>query len=392
MKLCYLSVFRDGTGYANQAIHNMLAMEAGGIDVVARAIKLSPTSNHELAKSVEHLEQKSTDDVDVVVQHVLPHQFEYKAGVKNIGMFDWETTHFRRSNWTHCCNLMDEIWVPSLQNARAVMDSNVTVPIRVFPCACNVARFANPPDPLDVPQLKDKCVFYVVGEMTRRKNLVAVLRAFYTAFSLRDDVSLVIKTNIPGKSPEEAIETLKSTIDDVKKSLHTYVRHPYYPPVACITEFLPDKKLDQLHMACDVFVLASHGEAWGIPAHDAMGFGNPVILSNWGAFPELTYEQASRYWEPDACKFKWPGDIDCGWLVKGQLTPCFGHTESFPDLYTGDELWFDPDMEHLIACMRQAYESWNDGSIDRRKQAASKRAAKFSYDRVGVIARKLLNI
>jgi len=121
-----------------------------------------------------------------------------------------------------------------------------------------------------------------------------------------------------------------------------------------------------------------------------MGFGNPVILSNWGSFPELTYPQAAEYWEPETHKFKWPGEIDCGWLVKGQLTPCFGHTDSFPDLYTGDELWFDPDMEHLIHCMRQAYKEWNEESIYQRQKAARERAANFNYQRVGAIARELL--
>lgn len=392
MKICYLGVYRDGTGYSNQAIHNMLAMEAGGIDVVARAIKLSPQSNHELAKKVKHLEQKSTDNVDVVVQHVLPHQFEYKAGVRNIGMFDWETTHFLRSNWTHCCNLMDEIWVPSIQNAQAVKNSNVTVPIKIFPCACDVSRFENSPDPLEIDKLRHKCVFYVVGEMIRRKNIVAILRAFYTAFTLRNDVILVIKTNVPGKTPDESMNIIQNTINDIKKSIHIYVRHPYYPPVACITDFLPDTKLDQLHKACDIFVLASHGDAWGIPAHDAMGFGNAVILSNWGSFPELTYAQASSYWKPDTNRFQWPGEIDCGWLIKGQLTQCFGHTDSFPDLYTGDELWFDPDMEHLVHCMRQAYSEWQDGSLSVRREAAQKRAAEFSYDKVGKIAKELLEI
>lgn len=389
-KLCYLSVYRDGTGYANQAVRNMLAIEAGGIDVAARAVKLSQSSNPELAQRVEHLEQKSTDDVDVVIQHVLPHQFEYKKGVKNIGMFCWETTHFSRSNWPCCCNLMDEIWVPSMQNAQAAKKSNVTVPIRVFPCACDVTRFENPPDPLEISQAKTKCVFYVIGEMTRRKNLVAVLRAFYTAFSLRDDVLLVMKTSIPGKTPEEATNSLRSTIDDIKKSIHTYIRHPYYPPVACITDFLSDQKLDQLHMACDVFVLMSHGEAWGIPAHDAMGFGNPVILSNWGSFPELTTDVAKESWIPEVQKFVHPGDIDCGWLVHGQLTPCFGQVDSFPDLYTGDESWFDPDMEYAISCMRQAYGEWQDGKLDQRGSAAKKRAAKFSYDKVGLIAKEFL--
>lgn len=392
MKIAYIAPYRDGTGYSHQSVNNMLSLEAGGFNVVARAVKLSQSTNNELANKIKHLENKTTDNVDVVIQHVLPHQFEYKEGVKNIGLFCWETTHFNRSNWGHCCNLMDSIWVPSIQNAQAVKDSDVTVPLCVFPCACDIARFENSPPPLDIPQLKDKCVFYTVGEMTRRKNLIAILRAFYAAFSLRDDVALVIKTNIPGKSPEEAINILRSVIDDVKKSLHTYIRHSYYPPVICITDFLPDKKLDQLHTACDVFVSASHGEAWGIPAHDAMGFGKPVILSNWGSFPELTYAQASQYWKTEELQFEWPGQINCGWLVKGQLTPCFGHVDSFPDLYTGAELWYDPDMCHFTKCMEQAYKEWQDGKLYIRGEAAKKRASEFNYKNVGMIAKKLLEI
>lgn len=392
MKLAYISVFRDGTGYSNQSIHNMLAIEAGGIDVVARAVKLSQSKNDELAKKVEHLENKDTDNVDVVIQHVLPHQFEYKAGVKNIGMFCFETTHFKRSNWNHCCNIMDEIWVPSTQNAQAAKDSGVTVPIKIFPCACDVSRFDNLPDPLVLPQLHNKCVFYTIGEMTRRKNIVAILRAFYSAFSLRDDVVLVIKTNIPGKTPQEATDILRTTIEDIKKSMHIYMRHQYYPPVICITDFLPDKKLDQLHTACDVFVSASHGEAWGIPAHDAMGFGNPVILSNWGSFPELTDPDALNYWLPLDHKFKHPGGIDCGWLIDGQLTNCFGMTDSFPDLYTGSESWFDPNICHFVQHMKRAYQEWRDNELHIRGEAAKRRAAEFSYDKVGKIAKRLLEL
>ena len=392
MKLAYLSVFRDGTGYANQSVHNMLAMEAGSIDVVARAIKLQPSQNKELASKVQHLEDKTTDNVDVVVQHILPHMFEYKSGVKNIGMFCWETTHFSRSNWSHCCNLMDEIWVPSTQNAQAAIDSGVTVPIRVFPCACDISRFNNPPEPIKIEQLKDKCVFYTIGEMTRRKNIVAILRAFYSSFSLRDNVALVIKTNIPGKTPDEATEILRATVADIKKSMHIYVKHSYYPPVICMTDFLPDSQLDQLHNACDVFVSASHGEAWGIPSHDAMGFKNPVILSNWGSYPALAYGQSKEYWEQKTRTFKHPGEIDCGWLIKGTLTPCFGQVDSFPDLYTASESWYEPDICHLVECMQQAYGEWVDGKLNIKGNAAKKRATEFSYENVGKTAKILLRV
>lgn len=390
MKICYISPLLDGTGYSNQAVHNMLALSAGGIDVVARSVKLSQSKNKELAKRVEHLENKTTDNVDIVIQHVLPHLFEYKSGLTNIGLFCWETTHFRRSNWAHGCNIMDEIWMPSTQNIQAAKDSNVTVPIKIFPCACDISRFENKPSPLDIAALRGKCVFYVIGEMIRRKNIVAIIRAFYSTFSLRDDVALVIKANISGKTPDETMNILKTTIEDIKKSSHIYIRHPYYPPIVCITDFLSDQKLDQLHASCNVFVSASHGEAWGIPAHDAMGFGNPVILSNWGSFPELTCAQATSYWKPEDHVFEWPGEIGCGWLVKGQLTPCFGAVESFPDLYTASEQWYDPDICHLGECMKQAYLEWQNGSLCKRGKAANKRALEFSYKRVGLIAKKLL--
>lgn len=390
MKMAYIAPFRDGTGYSNQAVRNVLALEAGGIDVVARAVKLSQSKNHELAKRIEYLENKTADNIDVIIQHVLPHMFEYKANIKNIGMFCWETTHFGRSNWTQCCNLMNEIWVPSIQNAQAAKDSGVTVPIKIFPCACDINRFDNHPPPLEISQLKNKCVFYTIGEMSRRKNIAAILRAFYSAFSLRDDVALVIKTNNPGKTPEETANLLKTMVDDIKKAIHIYVKHNYYPSVICITDFLSDQKIDQLHVACDVFVSVSHGEAIGLGAFDAMGFSNPIILNNWGFAPELTYATASEYWEPETQKFKHPGEIDCGWLIDGQLTPCFGAIESFPDLYTGEEFWFDPNVEQLISHMKEAYIEWQNNSLHIRGEAAKKRTAEFSYEKIGRIAKELL--
>lgn len=391
MKVCYVSVHRDGTGYANHAIHNMLALEAGGIDVVARAIRLSQSQNLKLAEKVSHLEANDTDNVDVVIQHLLPHMFEYKSGVKNIGFIAWETTNFLRSSWAHSCNMMDEMWVPNIQTATALKNSNVNVPVKIWPCACDTKRFDDLPKPLNLPQLRDKCVFYTIGELSRRKNVVAILRAFYAAFSNRDDVALVIKANIPGKTSEEVISTLQTTTDDIKKSIHIYVNHPYYPPVVCITNFLTEEKLDRLHASCDVFVSASHGESWGIPAHDAMGFGRPVILSNWGSYPELTYDNANEFWRSESNEFHFPGHISSGWLIRGQLTPCFGQTDSFPDLYTGDEAWFEPNICHLIECMKEAYGKWKNGSLLKKSEAAKKRARVFSYGNIGTIARSLLD-
>jgi len=346
---------------------------------------------HPMAKKVKHLEDKSTDDVDVVIQHVLPHQFEFKGGVKNIGLFDWETTNFLRSNWSHCCNMLDEIWVPSIQNVAAVKKSGVSLPVKILPCSCDTERFDKEYESLKIPRTDGKCVFYTIGEMTRRKNIIAIIRAFYSAFSVRDDVVLVIKTNLPGKTSEEATNILKSTIDDIKKSMHIYMRHNYYPPVICITNPVSEQQICELHRTGDVFVSASHGEAWGIPAHDAMGFGNPAILSAWGAYPELMLKDAEDYWQEDIQLFHgYPRDTKIGWLINGQLTPCFGQVDTFPDLYTGQEMWYEPNIGTLVSHMQEAYEEWASGKLQRRGNLAKQRAKEFSYEKIGMIAKKNL--
>lgn len=395
MKVCYISVFKDGTGYANQAINNALAIQAGGIDVVTRSIKLSASSNNESAKGIKHLEDKNTDGVDVVIQNVLPHMFERKGGIKNIGLFNCETTDFRRSMWPKCCNLMDEIWVPCIQNKQAAIDSGVKVPINIFPCACNATKIQNDTSPIIRDKLinkmrKTKMIFYTIGEMSRRKNFAGLTRAFYGAFTSRDDVVLIIKTTMAGKAPQQTADLVRKMITDIRNSVHIHSREEFYPPILCIPDFIDDSKICSLHKSCDVFVSPSHGEAWGIPAHTAMAFGKPVILSNWGAYPELMYQHAQDNWNPNTKTFGQTKDLDAGWLINGQLSNCFGMLDSFPDLYTGSEKWFDPSIPSLVDCMRAAYEKYRNNSLFAMQAYAQRAAFRFSYENVGRIAKELL--
>jgi len=375
MKIAYLSVYRDGTGYANAAINNILALEAGGFDVVCRPVTL--TGIKDKNSPVQHLENKDMQDVDVCIQHILPSMFQYKSGVKNIGFFAWETSHFRRSNWAHCCNLMDEIWVPCEHNKQACIDSGVTVPIKVFPHSCRLAKFQQELKPLPIKEAENKFVFYTVGEMTKRKNFASLIRSYYTAFTNRDDVLLLIKTNVPGKSDAEGAAQLKAMCDQIKTELHIYGDKDKYPKIAIATRRLLEEDLARLHVTCDCFVLPSRGEAWAIPAHDAMGFGNPVLLSNHGGFIDLVGESAGK----DS-------------LIEGQMTPCFGMSDGMKEIYTGDEYWFDPSIPDLVSKMQTLYYVYTDeGNMLPSLIAESVRdqAFKFSHQEVGKIAKELLD-
>lgn len=395
MKVCYISPFRDGTGYSNQAVNNVLSLQAGGIDVVTRSVKLSSGSNDELAREIKHLEDKTTDGVDLVIQHLLPHMFERKNGVKNIGCFDWETTNFSRSTWTKSCDLMDEICVPCMQNRQAAIDSGVKVPIKIFPCSCNATEIKNDTSPIIRDRLlgktrRPRLIFYTIGEMSRRKNFAGLIRGYYGAFTSRDDVLLVIKTTMSGKTPQQTADLVKKMIVDIKNSVHIHQRDEFYPPILCISNFLTTTQMNSLHRSCDVFVSPSHGEAWGIPAHTAMAFGRPAILSNWGAYPELMYPEAQNNWNAGTKTFEYVDQLNDGWLVDGQLTNCFAQTNSFPDLYTGSEMWFDPSIPHLINCLRSAYERYKNNDLLKMGAIAQEAAFRFSHEKVGKVARELL--
>ena len=381
MKIAYFSVYRDGTGYSQAALDNILCMESAGLDVVCRPIRLSNPGKSISSCKVEHLEKKSLNDIDVIIQHCLPHFFERKNGVKNIGIFDWETSDFKKSIWAEKLNDMDEIWVPCIQNKYAAINSGVIKPIKIVNHSCDLKRYEQKKEKIKIEILNGKCVFYFIGEFVRRKNVAGLIRAYYAAFSSNDNVSLVIKTSIPGMSPEKSCEAVKKMISDIRSATHIHADNKNYPPVVVITEKLSEEQLNNLHASCDIFVSASHGEGGNLGAMDAMGFGNPVILTNWGFHPELCYEQAESYWKPDKEMFIHPGDVNCGWLIPGHLTYCFG-MNGLSDLYTGSEKWFDPNMVEFSKILRNSYEVWKCGLSDMGK-SARKRIESFSYDTIG---------
>lgn len=395
MKVLCTSVFRDGTGYSHAAIENALACEAAGLNVVCRSITLSPQKGRQAAQRIAHLEAKDLRAVDAVIQLSLPHTFEYKGGVRNIGFFAWETTHFRRSSWATYCNMMDEIWVFCIQSRQAAIDSGVRVPVKVIPHACDVKRFERRLEPLDIPVLRGKMAFYFIGEATRRKNLPGLLRAYFAAFSSRDDVALLIKTSVPGMTPEQGARHIGEMVADMKRVMRLYRNERLYPPVVTITRHLSEDMMDRLHATGHCFVMPSHGESWCIPAMDAMGFGNPIVASNWGAFPEILDEDGRNRFGEETQQFDYPcgGSTDCGWLVDGHLVPCFAPDSGLGDLYTGHERWFDPDLGMLADHMRQAYCEWHDRALwSARQSAATKRALEFSHAAVGKLIRANLEV
>lgn len=374
MKVLFISNYYDGTGYSQAGIDMILSLDAAGVDVVPRPLKFN-NANIQPPKRVLELEAKSSAGCDVCIQHTLPHKMDFNGRfAKNIGLFASETSNFKNSHWPEHLNSMDEVWVINDQMVEACRASGVVKPITVIPHATDVERFTKNYKVL--PQLaqykkQGDFLFYFVGEMNRRKNLAALVKAFNTEFDRSEPVQLVIKTSDPGKSAEECKVAVHDFCDKLKSQLRLYEGRPEsFKREVVITERLSETDMCSLHNTADCFVACSYGEAWCIPAMDAMGFGKTPIVTGWGGFTGYISNET-------------------GWLVNSHQDMVFGLDHQFTDLYTADETWASIDIVDLRRCMREAFTNH-----DLRNQKSLKgisRAFDFSHEEVGALMKAALN-
>ena len=151
----------------------------------------------------------------------------------------------------------------------------------------------------------------------------------------------MIKTTKYNTSPEEAMEHVKSICNQIKENLKIYPSVDKYKYELIVTDHVTEEEMLSLHTTCNCFVMPSFGEAWCIPAFDAMGFGNTPICSNVGGPSDFLKSGG-------------------GFLVPVKEEPVFGMLETFNDIYTGHENWWGVDVRALQKDMRNVFEMWKN--------------------------------
>lgn len=369
MKVLYLGHYRDSTGWAQAAIDYILALDAVGIDVVPRPVKLN-ANQAELPARILELEKQSSIGCDICIQHVLPHLMDYSSDfVKNIGLFVTETTSFKQSSWPIRLNTMDEIWVPCKSVMQSCHRSSVNVPINIVPHATDVEKFDCYYERMNVEEIAGDFTFYFIGDLNRRKHLAALIKAFHLEFSPNEPVSLVIKTSKYGTSAQDTFQQVSTICDKIKANLKLYPKIENYKREVIMPEYMSHDNLMRIHHTFDSFVMPSFGEAWCIPAFDAMGFGNTPVVSNVGGPKEY---------------------LVGGYKVSGNWEPVLGMTETFGDLFTAREEWYNVNIDSLRSGMRRVYEM-DDEERHVWKQAGKKKALEYSHSNIGNIMKEILN-
>lgn len=375
MKLAYLGPYKDKTRQANSIINNILACESVGINVACRPISLSQNPDIKSCPIV-HLEDNNLQDIDAVIQHISPYYYQYKKGIKNIGFFQWETYNFRHQNWIRSCNMMDEIWVSYQSAMDSLVEYGVQRPIKIIPSPCDIHQSDPNIKPMEYIHDNSKFIFYTIVNLDRKDNLPSLIRTFYATFNKKDDVILLIKINNDNNDQKQNISTLKKIVNEIKKATHIYKNQDYYPKIITIANQMDKREIKRLHTTCHCFVLPSHGNTYPGLAQDAMCFGNPIIVSNDGCFCDLITQN----------------ETDGGFLIEGHRTFCFGMMDNPPELYTGLETWFEPNLEELRNQMLYIYNLWFEDKNKFRtiSNNAYKRVCNFSHNAVGQLIKKTL--
>jgi glycosyltransferase involved in cell wall biosynthesis len=234
--------------------------------------------------------------------------------------------------WAAGCNALDALWVPSQFNIESFRRAGVTVPMAVVPGGVDSAQYTPHGAARIVPGASGT-VFLSVFEWRRRKGWDALLRAWAAAFTASDDVSLVLRTYVPGfSSSPEAIIWLEHTIDTFLRESCGRSRSEV-APIVLIPELVPESEMPALYRSAHAYVSPTRGEGWGRPLMEAMASGLPVIATRWSGHLEYMNDDNSLL-------------IDVDGLVSA----------TDPDaLVYRDTQWAEPNVDHLVAHLRAVH-------------------------------------
>lgn len=370
MKVLFIGHYREKGGWAQAARDYILALNRAGVDVVCRNVTL--TSNNEISPELEKLESKDTSDCDYCIQHVLPHHLvktnKYK---KNVALVALESTTIKHHPWLEYLKLVDEVWVPN-RDSKSFLVDDIKNKIRVVPHCFDLEKYNKDYPPVNIPHLNNKFKFYYIGDINDRKNIRSIIRCFHSEFHPSEQACLILKVKKFGLSSEQTSALMNNLIAEEKLKLRIYPDISMYSRDIVISDDIREDQIYGLHKYCDCFISPSHGEAWSIPAFDAMAFGNTPICSMFGG--------PRDYISPD--------DKMTGTAVNGTYSVCTCSDSAFPDLFTGKEFWFQPSEMSIRSAMRFYFENRNK---DLAKKSGLNMAKNFSYENVANLIKGYLS-
>jgi glycosyltransferase involved in cell wall biosynthesis len=215
--------------------------------------------------------------------------------------------------------------------------------------------------------------FYTIGAWGERKNTLGLLRAYLSAFTSSDRVSMtMLVENVD-------LDEIRSLI--ARSGLPAGELPELHIP-GTREGGLSEDDLLELHAQSDCFVSATRGEGWGLGLFEAAIMGNHVITPMCGGHDDFLENYAWAH------------------AVPYQFTPCFGGESrmrvedhegqkvqiskvALPPGVDCRQSWADPDLEALAHTMKSLYKEHAPRAPSDMREERLALERRFGYRVVG---------
>lgn len=339
-KICYTGSMLDYSGYGISARANAISLYNEKYNIRARNYSFAPDVSLIPENELQILNTMFNDQekADYNIIHLTPENYNEMTilpGAFNAGHMCWETS-LLHSAWIPFCNKVDAMFVPCNFNVDILRNSGVTRPIYVYKYSYDVNKFDGvKPHPLIYQNYKDRLKFYSIFQWSERKNPEGLLRSFLSTFTSEDKVVLFLKV-YSGTNTERDRELVINKFNDVKNSLNK----SNFPSVVIISDLMTENLINQIHVACDVYLAPVRGEGFGMPLLDAAIAGKQIVATDWSAHVEFM-------------------DRDNHYFLPYTMRPV--NKMPWIPWYLSNQMWADPDLTVMSDIMQTLYKKWKNG-------------------------------
>lgn len=366
IKVCVRGHFYSNTGYSKVNKNLVLGLSRNGCDVSICPINREIDSLNEI--EVQHLDllsQKEIDDESIVIDSCIPTFTNISRSKYSILYTTVEACSVPKQ-FIECCNLYNEVWVPSYFCKEVLQKHDLSRPIFVIPNSVDTSLYSIKQKSYEIiPKLKN-FVFVSVFGWNYRKGYDALLKAYLSTFNKNDDVSLFIVSkynkDISGQCKIE---------NEIKEFIKKY--NPNNSPhIARYGDTIIESIMPKIYKSCHAFVLPSRGEGFGLPYMEASLCGLPVIATNHSGHTMFLKENNSSLVNID------------NFVKTNKMDVHYWDNELFPDL-TSDEF-----IKKLSESMKSVYLNYED-FVDKNEILRNEIINNYSIDKIGILAKNRLN-
>jgi len=257
---------------------------------------------------------------------------KYFVNRYNIGFWVWELSAFPLE-WVDKFDYFNEIWTPSNFCLESITKVS-PIPVIRIPHSV-VIKDISDIDRTHFGINSNTFVFLFIFDFLsifERKNPLAVIKAFKSAFCSGDDALLILKCSNSTKNPSARDTLVKAAEGFNVKFIDTY---------------LNKEDLYALMSLSNCYISLHRSEGFGLTMAEAMYLKKPVIATSYSANTDFMNDHNS-------------------FLVRFKLV----EIEEDVGPYKKGNVWADPDIEHAAEIMRLVYEK-RDITIKRGEIASN---------------------